>query len=406
MKVQKSFKFELMPDGSQIRSFAKYSGCRRVIFNKGLALQNQRYQDGLGYLGYSTLSGEVLRAWKSELPWLAECHSQVLQQALKDLDFAFKRFFNKLADKPVFKKKGLHDSFRFPQIKPEAIDEANSRIKLPKLGWIRYRKSRKIIGIPKNITISRLGEKWFVSIQTEQTLEAPLPASLGAVGVDMGVARFATFSDGGYIDPVNALRKKQVRLARYQRALARKVKFSQNWLKAKKKISKLHIDVANARADFLHKSTTTISKNHAMIAIEDLKVSNMSASARGTTEQPGKNVKAKSGLNRSILDQGWHEFRRQLEYKAAWQGGLVIAVPPQYTSQLCPCCGHTHKDNRKTQVKFECVECGYTENADVVGAKNILARAHQILAAGHAASACREELLGSSAKQEPAEAPV
>ena len=111
-----------------------------------------------------------------------------------------------------------------------------------------------------------------------------------------------------------------------------------------------------------------------MIYMEDLQVSNMSKSAKGTVEQPGQNVAQKSGLNRAILDQGWGEFRRQLEYKSAWRGGFVIAVPPHHTSQTCPCCGHTDQENRPTQAKFECVECGYTENADVVGALNILAR--------------------------------
>lgn len=133
------------------------------------------------------------------------------------------------------------------------------------------------------------------------------------------------------------------------------------------------------RADFLHKTSTDISKNHAMIVIEDLNVSAMSKSARGTVDQPGKQVRQKSGLNRSILDQGWGEFRRQLEYKQNWLGGWVMAVPAHHTSQTCPCCGHVSKENRLTQSSFVCVECGFAENADVVGALNILERGMQIL---------------------------
>ncbi|MCT8211817.1 RNA-guided endonuclease InsQ/TnpB family protein, partial [Proteus mirabilis] len=110
----------------------------------------------------------------------------------------------------------------------------------------------------------------------------------------------------------------------------------------------------------LHKVTSEISKNHAMIVIEDLKVSNMSKSAKGTTERHGRNVKAKSGLNRSILEQGWYEMRRQFEYKQLWRGGQVLAIPPAYTSQKCACCGHTAKENRQSQSQFECLECGYT----------------------------------------------
>lgn len=116
-----------------------------------------------------------------------------------------------------------------------------------------------------------------------------------------------------------------------------------------------------------------------MIYVEDLQVLNMAKSAKGTAEAHGKNVKQKSGLNRAILDQSWSEFRRQLDYKMQWLGGFLLAVPPQNTSRTCPCCGYTAKENRQTQANFECVECGYTENADVVGALNILARGRVIV---------------------------
>jgi len=174
--------------------------------------------------------------------------------------------------------------------------------------------------------------------------------------------------------PLNSFKKHEQRLARYQRAMSRKVKFSNNWKKAKAKVQKTHTRIGNAPRDFLHKTTTTISQNHAMVCIEDLQVRNMSRSAAGSTEKPGGNVRSKSGLNKSILDQGWFEFRWQLEYKLPWSSGLLIAVPPQNTSCTCPCCGHISADNRQTQARFKCVDCGYENNADVVGAINILAR--------------------------------
>ena len=173
---------------------------------------------------------------------------------------------------------------------------------------------------------------------------------------------------------MNAFKTYKGKLAKLQRQLKNKIKFSKNWQKLQAKIAKLHHKMANCRKDFLHKISHTISKNHAMICVEDLQVSNMSKSAKGTVEQPGTNVKQKSGLNRAILDQGWYEFRRQLEYKSAWRGGFLVAIPPQNTSRTCPCCGYTDKENRPTQAKFECVECGYRNNADVVGAINILER--------------------------------
>nr|WP_228291410.1 RNA-guided endonuclease TnpB family protein [Thiothrix litoralis] len=147
---------------------------------------------------------------------------------------------------------------------------------------------------------------------------------------------------------------------------------------------------------FLHKATTTLSQNHAVVFVEDLQVGNMSKSAAGTAENPGKNVAAKSGLNKAILDQGWREFRPQLDYKTAWKGGMLFAVPPQYTSQTCPGCGHVSADNRQSQAVFACVECGYENNADVVGAINVKERGHRLLACGDGA-------LRLSMKQELAE---
>ena len=169
-----------------------------------------------------------------------------------------------------------------------------------------------MVGTLKNVTISLRTGKWFVSIQTEREVAPPIPQATSAVGIDMGIARFATFSDGDFLAPLNSFKRHQVRLARYQRRMSRKVKFSSNWKKAKAKVQQLHARITNCRNDFLHKATAAISQNHALVCIEDLKVKNMTNSARGSKDKPGKNVKAKSGLNRSIMDQGWYEFRRQL----------------------------------------------------------------------------------------------
>jgi putative transposase len=318
---------------------------------------------------------------------------------MADLGRGYKNFFEKRADFPRFKKKGRSsDSFRFPDGKQFTVDQQNGRIKLPKLGWIRYRNSREILGTAKNITVSSNGGKWFVSIQTEREVEPPIPASISSIGIDVGIARFATMSDGSFVAPLNSFKKHQQRLAKYQRRMSRKVKFSRNWKKAKTQVQKIHTSIANARKDFLHKTTTTISQNHGLVCVEDLQVRNMSKSSKGMVETPGKKVSQKSGLNRAILDQGWGEFRRQLDYKLNWNGGTLLAVPPHNTSRTCPCCGHVSKDNRLTQAKFLCVDCGYENNADVVGAINVLARGHRVLACGEPVPS------GRSMKQEPAEA--
>ncbi|MCP5169218.1 MAG: IS200/IS605 family element transposase accessory protein TnpB [Hahellaceae bacterium] len=395
MKRLQAFKYELMPDGEQQRNMRRFAGSCRFVFNKALALQQAHYAEGKKKLSYADLC-KHLTEWRknSETQWLSETHSQPLQQTLKDLERAYKNFFEKRADFPRFKKKGQSDSFRYPQ--GCKLDQANSRIFLPKLGWMRYRNSRELMGAVKNVTVSGKQGKWYISIQTEREIDAPVHPSTAIVGIDMGIARFATLSDGSYFAPLNSFKRQEIALAKAQRAMSRKQKFSHNWKKAKARIQKIHARIGNARRDYLHKTTATISQNHAMIVIEDLQVKNMSKSAKGTIEAKGRNVKAKSGLNRSILDQGWFEFRRQLEYKQAWLGGGVIAVNPRNTSRTCPCCGRIAKENRTTQAKFECVECGYANNADLVGAMNILAAGHAVLACGERVQQDR------SMKHEPA----
>ena len=320
-----------------------------------------------------------------------------MQHALRDLEKAFKGFFARRTGFPRFKKKGSGDSFRYPEPKQIQLDQSNNRILLPKLGWLRYRNSRKALGQVRNVTVSHSGGKWFISIQTQRELEQPLPTSTTAIGIDVGIARFATLSDGSYIAPLNSFKTHQQRLARYQRRMSRKQKFSNNWKKAKAKVQKLHTAIANARKDFLHKTSTTLSQNHALVCIEDLQVKNMSRSSKGNREQHGKQVRQKSALNRAILDQGWGEFRRQLEYKMVWKGGILLAVPPQHTSQTCPACGHVSKENRQTQAKFLCIDCSYENHADVVGAINVLERGYRLLARGESVQSDR------SVKQEPTE---
>jgi putative transposase len=396
MKRQQAFKYELKPSDEQRHRMVCYAGCKRVVYNKALELQAANHAAGNKFIRYESMA-KNLGAWRSDEAalWLREAPYHTLQQALKDMEKAFKNFFEGRTDYPVHKKKGRHDSFRYPDPKQIELDQANSRIKLPKLGWLRYRNSREVLGAVRNVTVSNRNGKWFVSIQTEREVEQPV-AQGEDVGIDMGVTRFATFSDGTVVPSLGLYKRYAPDLRKAQQALSRKKKFSNNWKKAKAKVQRIHVRIANARRDYLHKTSTSISKNHAMVVVEDLQVSNMYRSAAGTVEQPGKNVRAKAGLNRSILDQGWAEFRRQLEYKVLWQGGLFLAVPAMNTSRTCPQCGHVSKDNRKSQAVFACVKCGYSENADLVAAINILR-------AGHARLACEVNGEVSRQQQEPSE---
>jgi putative transposase len=381
MQRLQAFKFELMPTGEQQRMMRRFAGSCRFVFNKALSLQKERYERGEKKLGYFELC-RLLTAWRHEADtaWLMQAPVHPLQQALKELERAYSNFFANRAGFPRFKKKGRADSFRFPDPKQIKLDQANNRVFLPKLGWLRYRNSRNLLGRLKNATLSLSCSKWFVSFQSEREVEQPIPQG-GAVGIDIGLARFATLSDGTYYAPLNSFKLYEDRVRRAQQAMSRKTKFSSNWIKSKIRLQRLYSRIGNARRDYLHKITTTISQNHAMVCIEDLQVQNMSRSAAGTSERPGRKVQAKAGLNKSILDQGWFEFRRQLDYKLAWSGGWLIAVPPRNTSRTCPRCGSVSADNRQTQSLFKCVKCDFEQNADLVGAINVLR-------AGHAHCAC------------------
>ena len=378
MLIQKSYQYELIPNGEQVRKLKQFCGCCRFVFNKGLEEVKKYYETTSHFLNYAQLAA-FLPKWKQDCDWLKDCNAQVLQQSMKNLSQALMNFFAGRANFPRFKAKGRKDSCRFPQ--GVKSDQNNNRIYLPKIGWVRYHNSRTITGTIKNVTVTAKCGKWYVSIQTEYEQEKPVHFG-NDIGIDMGIVRFATLSDGRYFEPINAFHSLKGRLAKLQRQLKRKTKGSNNWKKLVAKIGKLHHRIANIRKNFLHQISNTISKNHATVYVEDLQVKNMSKSAKGTVENPGKNIRQKSGLNRAILDQAWYEFRRQLEYKLRWRGGQLIPVSPQYTSQCCPACGHTAKENRTTQALFCCVQCGYSNNADVVGAMNVLQRGHALSAAG------------------------
>jgi putative transposase len=407
MQRLQAFKFELMPNGEQRRQMRRFAGCCRFVFNQALALQMRTYEAGGRFIGYVAMAKQ-LTGWRNgtRTPWLKEAPVHPLQQALKDLERAYRNFFAQRARFPRFKRKGGRESFRYPDSQQFKIDAANSRLFLPKLGWIRYRISRDILGEARNITVSHSAGKWYASIQTLRDVDPPVRTATTAIGIDLGIARFATLSDGSYIAPLNSFRKHAVRLRRYQRAMSRKVKFSKNWQKANRRVQTIHVKIGNARRDFLHKATTAISQHHAMVCIEDLQVRNLSKSAKGHAEAPGHCVRAKSGLNKSILDQGWFEFRRQLQYKLGWNGGVLVAVPPHNTSSTCPLCHHVAAENRRTQAQFKCVNCGYEQNADVVGAMNVLARGHRVAACGEEGSGSGRKTRSkpASVKQEPTEA--
>jgi len=413
MKINKAYKFRLEPNAEQEIILNNLVGSARFVWNQMLAISFEMFAKD-EFINATNLVNKIIGLKNNPDFEFLKTHSNAvsLQQKVRDLASAWSRFFDpkaharlkenkkkprkpkffKLADgteiqrrplMPQFKRKSAGcDSIRLVQFDKYCRVEGN-RVKLPNsIGLVRFRKSQDITGTIKNITISKKSGHWYVSFGTERELtENPRHPSKSAIGLDMGISKLLTTSNGDVIKPKNSFKTNQLKLAKLQRGLAKKVKFSENWKKQNRKIQKLHSHIANIRHDYLHKITTSISKSHAMIACEDLKVANMSKSASGSVENKGRQVKAKSGLNKSILDQGWGMLVNMLEYKQQWQGGLLIKVNPRYTSQTCFKCKHIAKENRQTQSKFECVKCRYVANADFNAARNILAAGHAVLSA-------------------------
>ncbi len=376
----------------------QFLGCSRFVWNAILAENQHRYEQGDPLpLNYGAFCRR-LKKLKARHTFLRDVHSQPLQQTLRDLALAYRKAFdsNLTAGMPAFKKKDFAQGLRFPQ----GFKVERNGVFLPKLGWVAFRLSRRtakrgIEGAVKNVTVRLEAGAWYVSFQTERDVAETSHEKAGVVvGIDVGVARFAALSDGAFFEGANAFKTHERRLVLLQRRLARKATFSANWQKAKARITKLHSRIANIRKDTIHKATAAISKNHAVVVLEDLRITNMTRSAAGTIEAPGTNVAQKRGLNRRILDQGWGEFRRQLDYKLAWRGGTLLLVDPRETSRTCHTCGHVSADNRRMQAAFLCVACGHAANADTNAAKNILRRA------GCVRIACGGASLDAPVKQE------
>jgi putative transposase len=370
MRLLKAYRYRVYPTPEQESLFRQTVGCCRFVYNLCLEQRNlERHRsDPRRLTSYDQI--KELPALKTEAPFLRDVPNHPLQQAVIDLDRAFRNFYEGRTAYPKFRKRGDRDSFRFPDPKQFRIESA--RIFLPKAGWVEWVQHRPLEGTPKTATVSRDADWWFVSIQCEIEIAEALPNLGPAVGIDLGIAKPIVLSTGEAVMLPRTTERERRRLAALQRRVARRTKGSRNRQKARLAVARFQARLARRRKDAAHKATTRIAKNHGIIVVEDLMVRNMTASAMGTVEQPGRNVRAKAGLNRSMLDVAPSQIRSMLEYKAAWYGSRVVAVPAAYTSQRCGRCGHVHADNRVSQSVFLCQSCGHIENADVNAARNIL----------------------------------
>lgn len=359
-------KIRLQPTAEQGSYFAQACGTARFAYNWALAEWKQEYEAG-GKPNEANLRRKLNSIKSEEFPWMSEVTKVAPQQAIKNLGTAFQHFFRRvrLGHKPGyprFKKKGIRDSFRADngpaKAGEDAVQVSTQYVKLPRRGWVRMREALRFDGQIKSATVSRQADGWYVAllVETEQRLQAK--HDRGVVGVDLGVRKLATFSTGEEVAGPKPYKALMGRLRRLNKSLSRKVKGSSNRQKAKAKLSKLHLRIANIRKDALHKLTTRLAAEYSVIGIEDLHVAGM----------------ARSRLARSILDQSFGEFRTQLEYKAAMTGAQVVTVNRWFpSSKMCSGCGVIHDLPQGAEL-MRC-ECALVMDRDENAAINIMRQA-------------------------------
>lgn len=373
----------LDPNNVQATYLARAAGTARFAYNWALAEWKRQYEawkadNTLPKPSQAALRRQLNTVKREQFPWMLEVTKNAPQMAIIQLGQAFQNFFAGRSRYPQFRKKGVHDRFTLTN---DQFDIDGSRIRIPNLGWVRMRETLRFAGKIMSATVSRVADRWFVSIAVDTSDSSHLPKAenQGEAGVDLGVSALATLSTGEVIPGPKPHKALLDRLRRLSRSLSRKQKGSANRCKAKAKLAKLHARIAEIRSDALHKLTTDLTRRFHTIGIENLNVRGMVKNQR---------------LARSIADMGFFEFRRQLEYKAAMRGGQVMAADRFYaSSKTCSVCGHKLDDLPLSAREWTCPSCGAVHDRDVNAAVNL-----KNMAVSSTVAACGEEGAGSGRK--------
>lgn len=359
-------KIRLKPNKQQLKYLAKSAGIARFAYNWALSEWKNQYETGLKP-SEGALRKQLNSIKREQYPWMLEVSKCCPQQAIMNLGIAYKNAFHRIKTGqrtesednpwgfPTFKKKGKHDSFTLDNIN---FKIENRKVRMPNIGWISMREKLRFNGKLMRATVSRIADHWYISIavETDDFSHLKPTENQGVVGVDLGCRKLATLSDGTVIQGPKPHKALLNRLRRLNKSLSQKKLGSRNRYKARMKLAKLHHRIACIRNDNLHKLTSELTRCHDIIGIEDLNVRGMTKNKR---------------LSRSILDMGFGEFRRQLEYKSLMRGNHIHVADRFYpSSKTCSICGFKN-DQLKMEEYWTCPNCAAKHDRDLNAAINL-----------------------------------